>query len=646
MQRAAAGIGGAPPADKRTLIRRLFVDLLGLPPTPDQVERFLADDRPDAYEQLVDRLLASPHYGIRWGRHWLDIARFGESQGFERDKLRENSWAYRDWVIEAFSADMPYDEFARQQIAGDVLPDTDHRSVIATGFLVAGPWDEVGQNQQSAAMKAVVRQDEMEDYVSVVGQTFLGLTLHCARCHDHKFDPVRQEEYYRLASALDGVRHGSRNVMPEADRTRKAQLAERIREATRRLEDLRRLGHARVLAARGDSTGGQFAPAPFARWRFEADLHDSIAGHQGEARGSAKLNDSTLVVDGKKAYVASTPLTRDIGEKTLEAWVRLDNLDQRGGGVISIQSLDGGQFDAIVFGEREPRRWMAGSNGFVRTQSFGGPEENEAADRFVHVAITYAAGGTITGYRDGAPYGTPYKADSPVRFQAGKAQVLFGLRHAPPGGNRLLSGRIASAQLYDQALSAEEIAASARQGPTGVSEEELLAAFTIDERREWEQVRSSLDQLRREHDAIDPLSTYAVKPRPPAVTKVLLRGNPNSPADTVTPGAIQSLAGVDSDFELPADAPDADRRRALADWITHQSNPLFARVIVNRLWHYHFGRGLVKTPSDFGFNGGRPSHPELLDWLASEFLRSGAVPEGNPSPDGDLSNLPPIVTFQ
>ena len=199
-----------PPADRRTLIRRVTFDLIGLPPTPEDIEAFVKDLRPDAYNQLVERLLASPHYGERWARHWLDVVRFGESNGFEHDELRPNAWPYRDWVIRAFNEDLPYDEFARRQLAGDVLRRADPGSIVATGFLVAGGFDSVGQQQQSAAMRVVVRQDELEDMVGAVGQTFLGLTVNCARCHDHKFDPVRQEEYYRLAAALAGVRHGQR----------------------------------------------------------------------------------------------------------------------------------------------------------------------------------------------------------------------------------------------------------------------------------------------------------------------------------------------------------------------------------------------------------------------------------------------------
>jgi hypothetical protein len=205
------GLAPSPEADRQTLIRRLSFDLTGLPPTPEEVTAFAQDPRPDAYEHLVDRLLASPHYGERWARHWLDVVRFGESNGFEHDELRRNAWPYRDWVIRALNRDLPFDQFARLQLAGDVLLPGDREGVVATGFLVAGGYDTVGQQQQSLAMKAVVRQDELEDVIATVGQAFLGLTVQCARCHDHKFDAVRQEEYYRLAAALGGVHPGERD---------------------------------------------------------------------------------------------------------------------------------------------------------------------------------------------------------------------------------------------------------------------------------------------------------------------------------------------------------------------------------------------------------------------------------------------------
>jgi Protein of unknown function (DUF1549)/Protein of unknown function (DUF1553)/Planctomycete cytochrome C len=402
----------SPPADRLTLIRRLKFDLLGLPPTPEEIDAFLNDRAPNAYEKLVDRYLASPQYGERWARHWLDVARFGESQGFERDKLRSNSWRYRDWVVAAFNRDMPYDEFARLQIAGDVLRPANANAVVATGFLVAGPWDEVGQTQQSAAMKAVVRQDELEDYVSTVGQTFLGLTIHCARCHDHKFDPIRQEEYYRLTAALGGARHGERPIgnLPK---------------------------------------------------RRQADV--------------------------RKAALQS----------------RLESLRKR----------------VAAIGE--------------------------------------------------SPVG---RVSIPSRTASQQTRIADGLETRPTADRRRDALQFEIAQLKSQ-----------------------LAR--------WGEMKA-----------------YAVAPKTPGKAYLLNRGNPAAKVRVVKPGGVASLSAVNANFGLPADADDADRRTKLAAWITDRRNPLFARVIVNRLWHYHFGKGLVDTPNDFGFNGGRPSHPELLDWLAAELV--------------------------
>lgn len=616
---------GSPEADRRTLIRRVSFDLLGLPPTAEGVAAFVSDESADAYERLVDRMLASPAYGERWTRHWLDVARFGESQGFERDKLRTNSWRYRDWLIEAFNRDMPYDEFVRQQLAGDVLAPDNAAACIATGFLVAGAYDEVGQSQQSAAMKAVVRQDELEDYVSVVGQTFLGLTINCARCHDHKFDPVTQKEYYQLTAALAGVRHGQ----PEAvdDQVAASAIAAmkhieaRVRGIESRLAAIEDPARKRLLAERQATIEATPPPKPISAWDFDADFKDHVGNLHGEASGTARIENGGLVLDGS-SFVATTPLDRDITEKTLEAWVLVPNLDQSGGGAISLQQTSGTVFDAIVFGEREPRRWMAGSNGFVRTQSFSGTEETEAARKPVHVAIVYGKDGTITGYRDGQVYGEPYKSSGPAMFKAGESQVIFGLRHTPPGGNRFLTGTIDRARLYDRALSPAEVAASAGTTSDYIPEAEIVASLSSGQQLERSQLLFEREQLQSQHARYNESTVYAVAPRPPETSHVLLRGNTTQQGEVVAAGGVASLVGVDADFELSADAPDADRRKNLAAWITDRNNPLFARVLVNRLWHYHFGVGLVDTPNDLGFNGGRPTHPELVDYLAHELIAS------------------------
>lgn len=342
----AQQLGPAPEADRRTLIRRLYFDLTGLPPDPAVVERFLQDSHPDAYQNLVEELLASPHYGERWARHWMDVIRFGESQGYERNKIRENAWRYRDWLITAFNQDLPFDEFIRRQIAGDVLYPDDLSALIATGYHVCGTWDQVAHNDGSLEMRKAHRHDEMEDLVATLSQSFLGLTVNCARCHDHKFDPILQRDYYRIAALLGGVNQ----------------------------------------------------------------------------------------------------------------------------------------------------------------------KEKE---------------------RQG------------ITLQASSEQIAF-------------AG-----------------------------------------------------------------TAHVIIPEPPQMTFILARGDYRQPREAVAPAGLSGIRTLPADFNLAADAPDAERRKELARWLTDERHPLPARVFVNRLWHHHFGQGIVDTPSDFGYSGGRPSHPELLDYLASRFIRSG-----------------------
>ncbi|MDB5390429.1 MAG: Planctomycete cytochrome [Planctomycetaceae bacterium] len=426
------GLTPAPEADRRIAIRRLSFDLLGLPPTSLEVAAFVSDTAPDAYEKLVTRLLDSPAYGERWARHWLDIVRFGESQGFERDRLRPNSWRYRDWVVWALNRDMPYDEFVRQQLAGDVLAPGNPLSIVATGYLVAAPWDEVGQAQQSAAMRAVVRQDELEDIVGTTAQTFLGLTANCARCHDHKFDPVTQREYYQLAAALGGVRHGER-------------------------ESLSNRGRELVQARQTDLT---------ARCK---PLIDAIAALENPIREKLRTERSS--------------------------------------------------------GVRPPANTEA-----IASAGVPGAAENEMTEL-------------------------------------------------------------------------------------------VVAALTPSQRQQRAELVLHLTQFEAELRLLSGGHTYAITPRQPESTFVLTRGNPATPGEQVAAGGIKSLGTGTRELSLPKGAPESDRRRELANWITRPDNPLTARVMVNRLWHYHFGLGIVDTPNDFGFNGARPSHPELLDWLASELIQ-------------------------
>ena len=635
----AVGLEWAPEADRVTLIRRLSFDLLGLPPTPAEVDRFLNDPAPDAYEKLVDRLLASPRHGERWGRHWLDLARYTESQGFEYDKLRDNAWHYRDYVIRSFNEDKPYDRFMQEQVAGDVLEPITADGILATSLLVCGAWDEAGNAQANVTQKAITREEEMEDLISVVGQTFLGLSVNCARCHAHKFDPIPQEEYYRIKSVFDGVKHGERAFLSASSVRAREQHTTGLRAELGFVErDVAVLeglgwkaasrGRARDSNAPGSVSAASAAgPAPLARWTFEEEGGRGGPVMSGELKDGATLANGRLRLDPAGGYFQSAPLPRDIGEKTLEAWVSLADLQQGGGAAISIETDDAVSFDAIVFGEREPGRWMAGSDSFARTRDLDGPVENTPPDGMVHMMAVYQTNGTIALFRNGVPYGKPYQPSrAPQTFPAGRSRVLLGLRHHG-GGRPFLRGEIAQAALYDRALTAEEVSAAFRLGRWHVPVEQVLASLTPDQRSARGSLLARAARLQLEIDAVKPAPVSYVGTRvQPAPTRRLKRGDVNSPEEYVTPGALSALSASSSlrfDFGLATNAPEAERRVEFARWLVDARNPLPARVIANRLWQYHFGQALVATPSDFGAAGARPSHPELLDWLASTLMDQG-----------------------
>jgi Protein of unknown function (DUF1553)/Protein of unknown function (DUF1549)/Concanavalin A-like lectin/glucanases superfamily/Planctomycete cytochrome C len=631
----AAGLAPSPPADARTLVRRLYFDLIGLPPSFDELsgvaptpplslsparekewESGRGEEWEKKYATLVEDLLASTHYGERWARHWLDVAHFGESDGYEYDRMRPHAWRYRDWVIDALNRDLPYDEFNRLQIAGDVLQPGNHGALIATGFLVGGAHDSL--LPKGEVMQKIMRQDELEDLVSLVSQTFLGLTVNCARCHDHKFDPVRQTDYYRLAAGLAGVKRGNRDI----PLTPTAELVAAHKQAVAELEAISRPAKAAVLAKRkAEIAAGPQPPEPLAQWEFNDDARDEKNNLPGMLLGNAKVEKGALTVDGRSMHVATAPLTADLTEKTLEAWVRLSHLQQRSGGVIGVETLDGKTFDCIVYGEREAKRWIAGSNNFQRTKSIeNAVDESDADSRFVHLAAVYYADGQIQLFRDGQSYGKPYASEGPVRFAAGKSRVVFGMRHSPPGGNKMLDGRIDRARLYDRALSPAEIAASAGAVDTSVSDAELLAEVAEPAKTRFTALQAEVARLSAKLEEHRDRKAYAVTPQAAPVVHLLVRGNAQQPGEVIVPAGIAALGASEPDLGLAADAPDAERRTKLAAWIASEKNPLFARTIVNRVWQHHFGRGLVETPNDLGFSGGQPSHPELLDWLATELI--------------------------
>lgn len=616
-------------ADRTTLIRRLSFDLIGLPPSPEEIEAFVSDKSPTAHSLLVDRLLASPHYGQRWGRHWLDIARYTESQGFEYDRIRDNAWHYRDYVIASFNNDKPYDQFMKEQIAGDAIEPITTEGIIATSLLVCGPWDQAGNGQQNKTQRAITREDELEDLIGVVGQSFLGLTINCARCHAHKFDPISHDEYYRIKSIFEGVKHGERSIATAEEVAAHNQLRKNLENeiaiANKTLNRIESEGAKQVIANR-PAGARELGPVPFAKWSFKETVIGDIPG---ELKGDAVIKTSSsesgvLTLPKAGSYFQSAKLTKEIREKTLEVWVALASLEQRGGAAISIETGDGRTFDAIVFGEQEPKKWTSGSEGFNRTQALEIPQETADASTFVHLAIAYASDNSISLYRNGEPLGKPYTPKSPLQtFQAGDAHVLLGLRHTG-GGRPWLTGEIKQAALYDLALSNDGVSAAFRAGGLSTTRQEILASLNPEQASEHS---GALASLKRSQKALStmpklPVSYVGVRVQPP-ITKRLKRGDVTSPDEDVTPGALSAIFDLEPDFGLAADAPEKERRLKFADWLADPKNPLPARVMANRVWHLHFGQGLVATPNDFGISGDRPSHPELLDWLAVKFIESG-----------------------
>ena len=619
------GLEAAGQADRVMLIRRATLDLLGLPPTPEEIDAFVGDLSPRAYERLLDRLLASPHYGERWGRHWLDLARFGESHGYERDQIRDNAWPYRDYVIRSFNQDKPYPRFVREQLAGDVLEPVTPEGVAGTGFLVAAPWDDVGQMQQSAIMRARVRADEMEDIVGTVAQTFLGMTVNCARCHDHKFDPIPQQDYYRLKAALDGVWPGNRTLLNAAEaeerRRRVEPLQRRICELMSEVAALHESARERILKRQGYPVPTQL-PGPLSRWAFDTDTYDQLGGLHGIPDSDAVIEDGSLRFKQERAQFTTLPLQQNLEEKTLEVWLRIGDHARYSFfmAVLSEGPRPRGVFDGIRY-DGGSRTWKSESEYNNRTLQVERTHEAEGLSEPLYLAIVYGPQDRISVYRQGKLYASYFpKGEGPESklqiFREGKDRIRFGRLE---GG-----GQIDEARLYGRALTAEEIQRSFRAGIHNLTRSEVLRELSAGERRQRDSLLEELELRRADLEKVPPIpQVYAVNPLQPASTFIQNRGDPAKPGERVLPGGLSALSSLSPEFGMGENAPEAQRRLRLAEWILDPDNPLTARVLVNRVWQYHFGRGIVGTPNDFGFNGERPTHPELLDWLARWFMDHG-----------------------
>ncbi len=610
----AGGLHLAPKADRRTLIRRLSFDLLGLPPSIEEVKAFENDPDPGAFSKLIDKYLASPRYGERQARHWLDIAHYADTHGFERDQKRENAWRYRDWVIRAFNSDMPYDQFLMDQIAGDHLRPEDPEAVTATGFLAAGPWDFVGQAETpSLVLKRLARADDLDDMITQVMAATCGVTINCARCHDHKLDPISQREYHALWAVFSGARRGDRAIDAKGDRQRTAEKTALSAEAAELRATLARLGGKGLNLAdavgggNGLGTGTKGAGLSPATGKPVASKRGFIDGvtpnHFSKVGG---LIDGVVIPGGGDVKVSSTGIVaRGIPKTSSGAWdaIRHGPVNQQKSTVIG--GTDFATADHDILGLH--------ANAAITFDLAHARETLKSTELVFNAVLGYG----------GRPGDNSTKADFRVFLDGNPVAQHLGINPASPAvpirvelpANRrfltLMATEGADGNIgHDQVFLGDARLVPAKV-PTPTAENTALREKTL----------KSLGEIERRIAAIpeNPM-VYGIRGEKPDIVRVLRRGNPETPGEEVGPGAISCLKGT-GPVTAHSDMGDGERRAALARWIVHPDNPLTRRVIVNRLWHHHFGAGIVETPSDFGAGGGKPTHPELLDWLAGELLR-------------------------
>ena len=607
---AREGLAMAPEADARTLLRRVSFDLTGLPPTPEEIDGFAADEDPRKYEKLVDRLLASPRYGERWARHWLDVVHYADTHGYDKDKPRENAWPYRDYVIRALNEDKPYARFVEEQLAGDAIFPGTRDGNEALGFIAAGPWDFIGHEEvgEEKIDGKFARHFDRDDMVGNALGTFASVTVQCAQCHDHKFDPVPQADYYALQSVFAALDRADRRYddspLVAAERARltaeHARLAARLRELD---ESLARAGGEELAALdRAIAAAGGAAPAP------EFGFHSEIAADPATPKWVEVDLGETRAFES----VAMLPASDDfngIGD---------------GFGFPQEFRVEASDDKSFTHGVAELARGTSAALGSPRTAPLVLPTPGAKA-RFVRVTATKLA---------------PRQGD--YIFALAELEVRDGAARNIAQGAAVssldsieLGDRWRKANLTDgiapaRAVSAIELGAMRDQ------RDALRARLEGDATtRLRAEIAERLPAPPPPPAALPPQSVvYAgtvhsgsgafvgtgAKGGQPREIRVLARGQVTSPGALAEPAALRMLEpALPARFDLPSDAPESARRAALARWLVDDRNPLVWRSIVNRAWHYHFGRGIVATPNDFGRMGGLPSHPELLDWLAATF---------------------------
>ena len=590
---AERGLKPNAPAEARVFIRRASFDLLGLPPSPTEIEEFEQACRaenggsstrvaPVAARRLIERLLASPHYGEHWGRHWLDVIRFGESRGYERNEIITNLWPFRDYIIRSLNDDKPFDQLIREHLAGDVIGKDQPDVEVGSAFLVAGPYDDVGNQDPVAA--AQIRADQIDEMIRATSEAFLGLTMGCARCHDHKFDPLTQRDYYALYATFSGTLHGSREVATAHAREQRAAqlkpLHDERQQLTAELQKLSAEIEARATR-QADQAARLWVRPPHSRYGTEEEFPPHMARF---VRLKVLCNDQDAADNGS---------------------FQLDEME-------------------VWTDEPTPRNVALASRGAQATGSSRQPRD---------FAEAYGVSLTIDGQ-----FGERWICAAPPR------QLLITLPEPCRIRRVVFSSDRPKALGEDNPLTTfvgeyeietsldgkawQVVASSADRKPKNEQlRKRRLRQFVITkpERARLNQLQERLNQIEQQIASIPPLPVWWVGTHRPITEPqhVFLGGSPQRRGAVVTPASPQVLSSLSSAYSLPASASEGERRLALAQWITAEDNPLTPRVLANRVWQYHLGQGLVDTPSDFGFMGSRPTHPELLDWLATELRRQG-----------------------
>lgn len=747
---AEHGLKPSPQADRRSLIRRVYFDMIGLPPSPEEVARFIADDHPKAFENLVDNLLNSPRYGERWAQHWLDVVRYADTHGFEVNTPRPNAWPYRDYVIRAFNEDKPYDQFIREQLAGDA-----YEADAATGFLVAAAVLLPGQIGKDEESKRLARQDSLDEIIVGTSATFLGLTIGCARCHDHKFDPVTAKDYYALQAFFAGISYGDR---PLRDVTQRQKLDEakklepKIHELTARLqafEPLAFTGRTLIIDEEDEESvsvlkkpnGPGVNPAGTSRgYRDDVGAVDRVGNISGGrytwwnnvpgenvltynpgvagrfalwlswgAHGSGvhthdaryvldEDGDLTTTTDQREVAKIDQYYMAGVTEGSTEKTPLWSGLAYAGAVVLNESSriiLRGGDTgngitaDVIVL-QQSPSQ----SNAAPKPSTVGGTDSPRTtlpklrapvnarinAERFSSVPAKFLRFTTFETIDNNKhqPCIDELEVFGSANSATNVALASFGTI-ATSSGNYSETGKHQLKHVNDGKYSNDRSWISNEYGGgwvqlefpnevqidrvvwgrdrTGKFPDRLPVQYRIDvslDGKHWSPVSSHNDRVqmgtpydstrtllrnRPSNSGVNPAeliaqletlkkqktkletvqAVYAGQFNTPQTTFVLRRGDPEQRLDEIGP-AVPGLFGA---APIPENVSEQQRRLELANWVASPKNPLTARVMVNRIWHSHFGRGLVASLSDFGLNGTRPSHPELLDWLATEFVASG-----------------------